>query len=139
MVVVVTFKSSFACSYGPYSLYTPIIMYVHVYSAVHACRMSSIAESTKSMTILYFSAVDARMFTLPNGSPIYVFVREGLVYIPNPELAKILPAISRTAMENIRNSYGITVYQVSGLLTSLARPSVIQTFHVPTHALSRID
>ena len=53
------------------------------------------------------------MFSLANGSPIYVFVREGLVYIPNPELAKILPAISRTAMENIRNSYGITVYQVT--------------------------
>ena len=53
------------------------------------------------------------MFTLPNGAPIYVFVREGLVYIPNPELTKILPAVSRTAMENIRNSYGITVYQVS--------------------------
>ena len=60
----------------------------------------------------FFPSVDARMFTLPNGSPIYVFVREGLVYIPNPELAKILPAVSRTAMENIRNSYGITVYQV---------------------------
>jgi hypothetical protein len=64
-------------------------------------------------SVIYFSpSVDARMFTLPNGSPIYVFVREGLVYIPNPELAKILPAVSRTAMENIRNSYGITVYQV---------------------------
>lgn len=58
------------------------------------------------------SPVDARMLTLPNGSPIYVFVREGLVYIPNPELTKILPAVSRTAMENIRNTYGITVYQV---------------------------
>ena len=57
-------------------------------------------------------AVDARMFTLPNGSPIYVFVREGVVYIPNPELAKILPVVSRTAMENIRTTYGITVYQV---------------------------
>ena len=52
------------------------------------------------------------MITLANGSPIFVFVREGVVYIPNPELAKILPVVSRTAMENIRTTYGITVYQV---------------------------
>ena len=101
---------------------------------IHACKLYGHIQAILSLlfslltlrkhTYMYcylFPTVDARMFTLPNGSPIYVFVREGLVYIPNPELAKILPAVSRTAMENIRNSYGITVYQVSpGLGISVA-------------------
>ena len=88
-------------------------LYGHVQSTPATYAKSADSLITYMYSYLFFlPAVDARMFTLPNGSPIYVFVREGLVYIPNPELAKILPAVSRTAMENIRNSYGITVYQV---------------------------
>ena len=57
--------------------------------------------------------VDARQVVLPNGHFLYVIVKEGMALLPNPELAKILPAVSRTAMEHIRNSYGISVEQVS--------------------------
>lgn len=32
--------------------------------------------------------------------------------MPNPELAKILPAVNRTAMEHFRTTYGISVTQV---------------------------
>ena len=34
--------------------------------------------------------------------------------MPNPELAKILPAVNRTAMEHFRTTYGISVTQVRG-------------------------
>jgi len=57
--------------------------------------------------------VDARRLSLPNGQQIYFIVRDGMALLPNPELAKILPAVSRTAMEHIRNTYGISVEQVS--------------------------
>lgn len=60
-----------------------------------------------------FDTVDARSLTVPGGKTIMVIVRDGVVFIPNPELAKILPNITRTAMEVIRNTYGIVVEQVS--------------------------
>ena len=58
------------------------------------------------------SPVDARRVTLLGGNFLYVIVKDGVALLPNPELAKILPAVSRTAMEHIRNSYGISVEQV---------------------------
>lgn len=67
------------------------------------------------MQMLFFFlnyAVDPRKVTLPNGAAIYFLVKEGAPYVPNPELAKILPAINRTAMETFRNAYGISVSQV---------------------------
>ena len=62
--------------------------------------------------MLSLIVVDTRRLTLPNGNHLYLLVKEGVAHLPNPELAKILPAVSRTAMEHIRNSYGITVEQV---------------------------
>ena len=56
--------------------------------------------------------MEARKLSLPNGVVLHILVKEGVVFFPNPELAKVLPAVNRTAMEHFRNSYGITVTQV---------------------------
>lgn len=69
-----------------------------------------------------FPPVDARTLTIPGGKIIILIIREGVPYIPNPELAKILPNVTRTAMEVIRNTYGIIVEQV--------RHAVCQYIHV---------
>lgn len=68
--------------------------------------------------------VDARSLTVPGGKTIMLIIREGVAYIPNPELAKILPNVTRTAMEVIRNTYGIVVEQVS-LDACVSRPPSI--------------
>ena len=98
---------------------------IHVF---HMCFMQNISHvenvmcsteclshvCTECHVHIFSPLVDARRLALPNGSSIFVLVKEGVIYLPNPELAKILPAVSRTAMDHIRNSYGITVTQVGG-------------------------
>lgn len=70
-------------------------------------------DATRREISTNLSEADARKLTLPSGTVIYILVKEGSPYLPNPELAKILPAVNRTAMEHFRNSYGISVSQAS--------------------------
>ena len=69
------------------------------------------------------TSVDARRLTLPNGSNLTLLVRDGVVYIPNPELAKLLPSITRNVMESLRSTYSITVHHANkaeiGILKNL--------------------
>ena len=69
------------------------------------------------------TTADARRLTLPNGSSLTLLVRDGVVYIPNPELAKLLPSITRNVMESLRSTYSITVYHANkaeiGILKNL--------------------
>ena len=53
--------------------------------------------------------VDARRLTLQGGLQIIVLIKGGEAFIPNPELAKVLPVVSRTAMDQIRTQCGVTV------------------------------
>ncbi len=57
--------------------------------------------------------MDIRQAPLPNGSSVFILVREGVAFLPNTEVTKILPIVGRTGMESIRYMYGITVHHAT--------------------------